>query len=106
MKRAIISGLVLIACTILLSKNSAGADDEERLLKDSSRSDRFKLVVREAAKELGLDLGALGADIVRRFSFPADVEQDSIFGIDLSHHNEDGCRCTINWDHVVGQKVA
>ena len=33
------------------------------------------------------------------------MEEESIFGIDLSHHNEDGCNCKINWSDVEAQKV-
>ena len=105
MKRAIISGLALLACAALLSKSVARADNEEQLLEDSSRASRFRLVIRETLRELGLDISILGAEIVKRFTFPSDVEEESIFGIDLSHHNEDGCNCKINWSDVEAQKV-
>lgn len=105
MKRALILGLLLVASTVFVSKISAADVNEEKLLKDSSRADRYKLVKRDALKELGLDLGQLGAEIVKRFSFPDDADEDSIYGIDLSHHNEDGCKCKVNWAVVEAQKV-
>ncbi len=105
MKRALTLGLSLLACTVFVSKIFAADVDEEKLLKDSSRADRYKLVKREAFKELGLDIGGLGADIVKRFSFPGDADEDSIYGIDLSHHNEDGCKCKVDWAQVEAQKV-
>ena len=61
MKRAIISGLALLACAALLSKSVARADNEEQLLEDLSRASRFRLVIRETLRELGLDISILGA---------------------------------------------
>jgi len=106
MKRALTLVLSLLVCVIFIAKIPAADLDEEKLLKDTSRGDRFKLVKREAYKELGLDLNTLGAEIVKRFSFPGDVDDDSIYGIDLSHHNEDGCKCKVDWSKVEAQRVS
>jgi lysozyme len=105
MKRAIVFGFALLACVTLFPCNSARADDEEKLLGDTSREARFKIVMRESIRELGLDISILSTEILKRFSFPSDADDESIYGIDLSHHNEDGCRCEINWTDIENQKV-
>ncbi|TGQ74468.1 hypothetical protein EN829_007205 [Mesorhizobium sp. M00.F.Ca.ET.186.01.1.1] len=39
------------------------------------------------------------------FKFPADARSSSEFGIDVSHHTEDSCKCKISWSDVVLAKV-
>jgi lysozyme len=106
MRTSVISGLALIACALAFAPNAARTQqNEEQLLKNTSRSALFQIVVREELREQGMDVSILGADILRRFLFPGDADANAIYGIDISHHNEDGCNCKINWSDVESQKV-
>jgi lysozyme len=59
--------------------------------------------------------GALFATLAQRsgvqsllpqtFAFPADTRDDAIFGIDVSHYTQDGCKCQINWTAAPTDKV-
>lgn len=40
-----------------------------------------------------------------KFEFPDHARAGSIFGIDVSHHNFDGCNCTFDWADVASHKV-
>jgi len=68
-----------------------------------SRSELFARFVRAPAEA---DLGVLGSSLPLLFRFPTHVREDGIFGIDVSHHNEDGCNCKIDWNAVADQKIS
>jgi lysozyme len=40
------------------------------------------------------------------FRFPDDVRDGAVFGVDVSHHNEDNCRCSIDWSKLVSKKLS
>jgi lysozyme len=59
--------------------------------------------------------GALFATLAQRsgvqsllpqtFAFPSDTRDDAIFGIDVSHYTQDGCKCQINWTAAPTDRV-
>lgn len=40
------------------------------------------------------------------FETPGKPRNDSVFGVDISHHNESRCKCKIDWSGMREQKVA
>lgn len=105
MKRAIHCGLAgffwAISSTILISGDFARAD--EATTDGPSRGQLFSQFVRAPAEA---ELGVLGTALPLFFRFPLNVREDGIFGIDLSHHNEDNCNCKIDWNIVANQKIS
>lgn len=86
--------LVYSASIILLSLGGAiGQEDEE-----FSRQELFSAVRLTTPGETLTSLPA-------KFAFPEHARDTSTFGIDVSHHNIDGCRCTIDWAEIAGHKV-
>lgn len=86
----------LIACCAIFASGQALAQSE-----DLSRSQLFNLEIKaprviEDGTNLALPLP---------FSFPGGARADSLFGVDVSHHNFDSCRCQVDWSRAAGQKV-
>jgi lysozyme len=100
MKNIINFGIVLLACTFLFPLDDARAQDEVR--DGPSRSELFNKFVRAPAEA---ELGVLSSALPLFFHFPLHVREDGIFGIDVSHHNEDSCNCKIDWKVVGDQKI-
>lgn len=86
---------MVIASALLAAVTASDAMAQERLQvlhEDASRRQLFGIL---------LNREGLGAEALPyRFRFPDDLRSNSQFGIDISHHNEDGCRCTIDWSRV------
>ncbi len=93
-------GIAILACAILLPADAARA---EEVSDGPSRGELFKKFVRGPVEE---GLGVLSSALPLLFKFPLHVREDGIFGIDVSHHNEDGCNCKIDWNAVGSQKIA
>jgi lysozyme len=68
---------------------------------DFSRGQLFNLEIRRV---VALEQGA-EFSLPLPFSFPADARPDSIFGVDVSHHNFDRCKCKANWEKAASSKV-
>ncbi|OWV61410.1 hypothetical protein ATY75_13320 [Rhizobium sp. N122] len=49
--------------------------------------------------------GETALSFSRVFDFTKDTRDGDIFGIDTSHHTEDGCKCELNWNAILKQKV-
>ena len=111
MKYAIRYGLMFIACGVLLA-GIARADENDASVSDGpSRGELFEARMRS---DLGPNLGSLSAAVARPFVLPSDVLGDAIYGIDVSHHNDENCvckagqkcnQCKIDWSQIPNQKV-
>ncbi|WP_298623431.1 GH25 family lysozyme [uncultured Zoogloea sp.] len=95
-----------LATAVPFARAQANGD---ALTDDLSRGQRFDLMLSDLAESPAL------TDVQRRqfafplqFAFPHDARfrdpltetnprSNQIFGIDLSHHNTDNCRCEIDW---------
>lgn len=86
---------------LLLLAFSVDARTEETLQNDLSRGQLFAKFILPSVPD-----GPHILSLDRDFVFPADVValQSSgrpfVVGIDVSHHNTDGCNCEINWMEV------
>jgi lysozyme len=85
--------LLLTLFVLLFGTALAVADDEE-----FSRQELFEAVRLSTP---GQTLTSLPA----KFDFPDHARAGSTFGIDVSHHNFDGCKCTFDWADVASHKV-
>jgi hypothetical protein len=83
MNRTFCWGFALLAFVALNSDMARAQKADED---GPSRSQLFSLFVRAPAEA---DLGILGSALPFSFRFPLHVRNDSVFGIDVSHHNED-----------------
>jgi lysozyme len=94
---------------------AACAQDRESLENDFSRADLFKLMLDRLQEAAPLPEKNLFRP--QGFSFPRDAiwddadsetnpRKNSIFGIDVSHHNERACACKIDWSAIQAQKIA
>lgn len=86
--------LFFVFSLLLLGLGAAYADDDEEL----SRQELFTAVRLSVP---GQSLTSLPA----KFAFPDHARDGSIFGIDVSHHNVDGCKCTFDWAEIASHKV-
>jgi len=84
---------LLVALFVLLFGTGLAAADEE-----FSRQELFEAVRLSTP---GQTLTSLPA----KFEFPDHARAESTFGIDVSHHNFDGCKCTFDWADVASHKV-
>jgi lysozyme len=84
---------LLLALLVLLFGTGLAAADEE-----FSRQELFEAVRLSTP---GQTLTSLPA----KFEFPDHARAGSTFGIDVSHHNFDGCKCTFDWADVASHKV-
>jgi lysozyme len=105
-------GLIVLACGMLLA--GVARTDENDAATISDGPSRAELFQARLAAELG-PLGALAAAAAPPFFLPSDAKGDSIFGIDVSHHNDENCRCKpgetcgeckIDWSRARSQKVS
>ncbi len=104
-------GLLVFACVVLLA-GVARTDENYMDVGDGpSRGELFEARIRA---ELG-PLGALSAAAAPAFILPTDAKDDSIFGIDVSHHNDENCKCKpgqdcseckIDWTRIRDQKIS
>jgi hypothetical protein len=69
---------------------------DEILTNEPSRADLFARLVKPAGAQ---------ALLPQSFAFPSDTRDDSIFGIDVSHYTQDGCKCQLDWSAVPPEKV-
>lgn len=99
------SGVAALALVAALTTSPLNAQpDMEPLTDDISRAELFDRHLKpEGARALS-----------KTFAFPLDAEfegpkkprKDSVFGIDISHHNESRCKCQIEWTTMRAQNVA
>ena len=109
--------LIVLACGLLFSgvartdENNSEVSDNTSVSDGPSRGEIFELRLRA---ELG-PMGALSAAAAPPFFLPSDVNGDSILGIDVSHHNDENCKCKpgqdcsdckIDWNRIRDQKVS
>jgi len=102
MKRTIHWVAAILASAILSFADRAHANSEGET-DGPSRGQIFSMFVREPA-ETGL--GVLSSSLPTSFQFPLHVRADGVFGIDVSHHNEDFCNCQIDWNVLSDQKIS
>ena len=84
--------LIIVLSVLLFGADVARADEE------LSRQELFTAVRLSTPGETLTSLPA-------KFSFPEHARDNSVFGIDVSHHNIDGCNCTLDWADVASHKV-
>ena len=103
-------GLLVFACVVLLAGVARTDENYTDVGDGPSRGELFEARIRA---ELG-PLGALSAAAAPAFILPTDAKGDSIFGIDVSHHNDENCRCKpgqncsdckIDWARISDQKI-
>src|ERR1700730_11255910 len=94
---------MFIAVAIMLQTlGIANAEGPEQvLIDDFSRGQLFALEIK--AEGLAGKAGQFALPLP--FTFPRDIRGDSVFGIDVSHHNQDDCTCTIQWSLLPKNKV-
>ncbi len=85
--------LIYSLSIFLLTIGTVVADDEE-----FSRQELFTAVRLSTPGESLTSLPA-------KFSFPEHARESSVFGIDVSHHNVDGCNCKLDWADIASHKV-
>src|SRR5690349_10099102 len=113
----VLLGAMLAAALVPLCTHVRAQATGQALTDDLSRGERFDLMLSELADNPSL------SDVQRRqFAFPlafvfphdakyrnslteTDPRSNQIFGIDLSHHNIDNCRCDIDWVKLRRQEV-
>lgn len=84
---------ILFSLFIVLFGGGLATADEE-----FSRQELFEAVRLSTPGETLTSLPA-------KFEFPDHARDGSVFGIDVSHHNFDGCKCTFDWADVASHKV-
>lgn len=110
MKFAFRYGLIVLACGVLLT-GIVRADEIDAGASDGpSRRELF-----EARMKAEYGPSVLSAAIARPFIIPSDVLGDAVYGIDVSHHNDENCvckagqkcnLCKVDWSRVASQKVS
>jgi lysozyme len=89
---------MLPALSVLLSFfggiTAAQSQDDE----DYSRAELFSITRFQ-------DTGAVDYSLPPRFSFPDNARDSSTFGIDVSHHVYDNCKCAIEWSAIAQKKI-
>ncbi len=105
-------GLIVLACGMLHA--GVARTDENGAAAISDGPSRAELFQSRLAAEIG-PLGALAAAAAPPFILPSDTKGDAIFGIDVSHHNDENCRCKpgekcgeckIDWSRIHTQKIS
>jgi len=104
-------GSSLRACAILLvavilTPSGVAADDATPAPPDSdgpSRGALFFNLEKQKLQELGA--AALGSALAPNFAFPKNTRDTALFGVDVSHWDEDNCSCTFNWTALADKKV-
>jgi lysozyme len=94
----------MLAALALPAVPAAALEDMVALTDEPSRGELFERNLKPD------DTRAL----TKTFAFPLDAEfeapgkprKNSIFGIDISHHNESRCKCKIDWTTMRAQNVA
>lgn len=106
MNYAIRYGLMVIACSVLLAGVARAEENDASVSDGPSRAELFEARMRA---DLGANLGSLSASVTRPFVLPTDVLGDAIYGIDVSHYNDENCvckagqkcnQCKINWGQI------
>ena len=108
--------LIVLACGLLLAGIARTDEISSDVGSDPSVSDgpsRGEIFEARIRAELG-PLGALSAAAAPSFILPTDIKGDAIFGIDVSHHNDENCKCKpgqdcsdckIDWNRIRDQKI-
>ena len=96
MKRQITIGLLMFIC----SSSIVAAKNPVPLSADLSRSELFERWLKSEGL-VGEGAGALPPT----FQFPEKARENSVFGMDLSHHNFDNCKCKFNWSAFKEKKI-
>ena len=98
------SAILLVAA--ILTPSGVAADDATPAPPDSdgpSRGALFFNLEKQKLQELGA--AALGSALAPNFAFPKNTRDDALFGVDVSHWDEDNCGCTFNWTALADKKV-
>jgi lysozyme len=92
------AGHFLPALTVaaLISATASVCAADQILTNEPSRGDLFARLVKPAGGQSLLP---------QSFAFPTDTRDTAIFGIDISHYTQDGCKCQLDWATVPTQKV-
>jgi lysozyme len=101
MKRIIHLGIACVAWSILHPVGISNAAEEE-FGGGTSRSQLFSQIKKEVIQELGLGVAALSASMLKPFTFPSDLRNNAVYGIDISHYTISN----IDWDRVAKQNVS
>src|SRR5271166_817646 len=111
MPRVLSAALIGFVLTV-----TANAQDAQPLNDDASRGQLFEYMGETIeGKESPADFTQYAFRAAFRFAHDArwknpaleeDPRSNQIFGIDVSHHNTDGCHCQINWEKLADQDVA
>lgn len=109
MKSLIRYGVMLLTCGVLLAGPVRADENDASVIDGPSRGELF-----EARMKAEYGPNILSAAAARPFDIPGDVLGDAVYGIAVSHHNDENCRCKagqkcdlckINWNRISSQKV-
>jgi lysozyme len=109
---AIRYGLMVFACGAVLAGFARAEDSDANASDGPSRAELYEMRLRS---DLGPNVSSLSAVLAQPFLIPAHILGDAIYGIDVSHYNDENCtckvgqkcdQCKINWGQVPGQKIA
>jgi lysozyme len=90
------SGILAAVLTGAALSASASLAQDQILTNEPSRGALFATLAQRSGVQSLLP---------QTFAFPADTRDDAIFGIDVSHYTQDGCKCQINWTTAPTDKV-
>lgn len=90
--------LVLSVAVVLRTLVGDNASGQEPETLDFSRQQLMVLSMQTSPQN---QLFALP----QTFRFPDSARHQSTFGIDVSHHIEDACKCQIDWEDVAQSEV-
>ena len=83
---------------VLLSFFAGTTAEQSQDDEDYSRAELFSITRFQ-------DTGAINYSLPLRFSFPDNARDSSTFGIDVSHHVHDDCKCGIDWSAIAQKKI-
>jgi lysozyme len=106
---AIRCGLLVLACSALLSGPVGAEENDASMIDGPSRAELFGARMKA---EYGPSV--VSNAIARPFVIPGDILGDAVYGIDVSHHNDGNCTCKagqkctgckVNWARAARQKI-
>jgi lysozyme len=93
---------VATCASACLKKSGPAAADVDAPIALTDDASRTELAIRAIAEDP--EYSVLPAPPRRDFLFPDHADEAGIYGIDVSHHNEDG-KTPIDWPKIANQKV-
>jgi lysozyme len=107
------AAVLISAC--FMSSGVSHAQEQLALEQDQSRAELFNLLIERLRAQA--DPSQKNLFRPRGFAFPRDAiwddpdkdvnpRKNSIFGIDVSHHNDRDCGCKLDWGAIQAQKIA